>query len=234
MAAERASATAWEASPDGVAERRGARGSGSLASPGKARHPPAMSPRDTTEPGRFLDGELLIAMPDMADPRFHRTLVYLCAHSEEGAMGLIVNKPADSLTLKDLFQRLDIPVRREIGRGTVRFGGPVETARGFVLHSADYYAEDATLRVDEATSMTATLDILHAMAEDRGPARAMVALGYAGWAPGQLERELQRNGWLACPADQGLLFDEACEGKWDKALAKLGVDPSFLSTGGRA
>jgi putative transcriptional regulator len=192
-----------------------------------------------TDPGdidgdTFLDGQLLIAMPDMRDPRFHRTLVYLCAHSAEGAMGLIVNKPAESLTLKDLFQRLDIPVRSEIGLQPVRFGGPVETGRGFVLHSSDYHAEDATLRVDDATSMTATLDILHAMAEQRGPARAMVALGYAGWGAGQLEDELQHNGWLSCTADPELLFGTDNATKWERALAKIGVDPSHLTGGGRA
>jgi len=181
-----------------------------------------------------LEGSLLIAMPDMQDPRFHRTLVYLCAHSSDGAMGLIVNKPAESLTLKDLFGRLGIPIRSEIGLEPVRFGGPVETGRGFVLHSADYYAEDATLRVDDGTSMTATLDILHAMAESRGPERAMVALGYAGWAPGQLEGELQRNGWLFCPADAELLFGDDDDAKWSRALAKIGVSASHLTTGGSA
>jgi putative transcriptional regulator len=107
--------------------------------------------------------------------------------------------------------------------------------RGFVLHSSDYHSDDATMQVDDATSMTATLDILHAMATDRGPDRAIIALGYAGWAPGQLEAELQANGWLACPADEGLLFGADEGGKWDQALAKLGVHPAMLSpTGGRA
>jgi len=194
----------------------------------------AMRRTPASEISSFLDGQLLIAMPDMADPRFHRTLIYLCAHSEEGAMGLIVNKPADSLKLKDLFGRLDIPIRSEIGLEPVRFGGPVETGRGFVLHSADYHADDATLKVDGDISMTATLDILHAMADARGPKRAIVALGYSGWAPGQLEAELQRNGWLNCAADEELLFGDANDVKWDRALGKLGVDPSFLSGGGSA
>lgn len=188
----------------------------------------------------FLDGQVLIAMPDMRDPRFHRTLVYLCAHSPDGAMGLIVNKTADSfmrhdsLTLRDLFGRLDIAVGGDLGHDQVRFGGPVETGRGFVLHSSDYHAKDATLKVDDSTSMTATLDILHAMAEDRGPARAMVALGYAGWAAGQLEMELQHNGWLLCEADPELLFGDDNDAKWDRALAKLGVNPSHLTGGGSA
>ena len=183
----------------------------------------------------FLDGQILIAMPGMQDPRFHRSLVYLCAHSADGAMGLIVNKRADDLKLKDLFGRLGIPIGSGIARKPVHYGGPVERGRGFVLHSSDYHSDDATRQVDDATSMTATLDILHAMATDRGPDHAIIALGYAGWAPGQLEAELQANGWLACPADEGLLFGTDEDSKWDKALAKIGVHPAMLSsTGGRA
>jgi putative transcriptional regulator len=190
---------------------------------------------DDTTAAEFLDGQVLIAMPGMQDPRFHRSLVYLCAHSGDGAMGIIVNKCADNLKLEDLFEKLGIPVGDLIAGTPVHYGGPVETGRGFVLHSADYKSDDATMKVDEATSMTATLDILHAMAGNRGPDRAIVALGYAGWSPGQLEAELQANGWLACPADQDLLFGPDEETKWDKALAKLGVHPSMLSaTGGRA
>ena len=193
-----------------------------------------MSDNDTAGPD-FLDGQILIAMPGMQDPRFRRSLVYLCAHSEEGAMGLIINRRADDLKLKDLFSRLGIPIDDSLALEPVHFGGPVETGRGFVLHSADYHAEEATLRVDDSTSMTATIDILHAMAQGEGPSRAMVALGYAGWAPGQLEAEMQMNGWLACPADADLLFGPETDSKWDRALAKIGVDPGLLSsTGGRA
>jgi len=183
----------------------------------------------------FLDGQMLIAMPGMQDPRFHRSLVYLCAHSADGAMGLIVNKTADGLKLKDLFEKLGIPLGGGIATEPVHYGGPVETGRGFVLHSSDYHSDDATMKVDDGTSMTATLDILHAMASNRGPHRAIVALGYAGWAPGQLEAELQANGWLACAADEELLFGADEDTKWDKALAKIGVHPAMLSsTGGRA
>jgi putative transcriptional regulator len=183
----------------------------------------------------FLDGRILIAMPGMQDPRFHRSLVYLCAHSADGAMGLIVNKRADDLKLKDLFGKLGIPIGSGIARKPVHYGGPVEMGRGFVLHSSDYHSDEATMQVDGGTSMTATLDILHAMATDRGPDHAIIALGYAGWAPGQLEAELQANGWLACPADEGLLFGTDEDSKWDKALAKIGVHPAMLSsTGGRA
>jgi len=181
-----------------------------------------------------LTGHLLIAMPSMQDPRFHRTVIYICAHSEDGSMGLIVNKPAETLALKDLFERLDIPITGSSAAEPVRFGGPVETGRGFVLHSADYDVEGATMHVNAQVSMTATVDILHAMAEGEGPARAMVALGYAGWGPGQLETELQENGWLTADADDDLLFDALNETKWARAMQKIGVDPSLLSSGGRA
>jgi putative transcriptional regulator len=197
-------------------------------------HTPESNGPDAPDPD-FLDGQMLIAMPGMQDPRFHRSLVYLCAHSADGAMGLIVNKTADGLKLKDLFGKLGIPIGGGIALRPVHYGGPVETGRGFVLHSSDYFSDDATLQVDDGTSMTATLDILHAMASDRGPHHAIVALGYAGWAPGQLEAELQANGWLACPADEELLFGADEEAKWDRALAKLGIHPAMLSaTGGRA
>ena len=186
-----------------------------------------------TPPDEPLAGHLLIAMPSMQDPRFHRTVIYLCAHSEEGAMGLIVNKPAETLALGDLLERLGIPAEG-VGDEVVRFGGPVETGRGFVLHSAEYESEGATLKVDGTVSMTATLDILHAMAEGRGPRRRLVALGYAGWGPGQLESEIRANAWLVGAADPALVFDAANETKWARALAAIGVDPSLLSAGGSA
>ncbi len=182
-----------------------------------------------------LGGQILIAMPGMSDPRFRRALVYLCAHTEEGAMGLIVNKRAESLTLKDLFEKLEIPIGEPMAETPVHYGGPVETGRGFVLHSSDYDSGEATLEVDETTSMTATVDILHAMAESRGPERAIVALGYAGWAPGQLEEEMRANGWLACAPDSELLFGDDEDAKYDRALAKIGVQPGTLSSfGGHA
>ena len=189
---------------------------------------------DPSTSAAFLDGQILIAMPTMRDPRFQRSIVYLCSHSEDGAMGLIVNKVKDRLVWKDLFGKLSIPLGSVLGPRPVHFGGPVEMARGFVLHSADYTADDATLQVDEATSMTTTVDILRDLAIGRGPDRAMLALGYAGWAAGQLESELQENGWLLCPSDAELLFGDDVHGKWDRALGKLGVDPSMLSTGGHA
>jgi len=183
---------------------------------------------------QFLDGQVLIAMPGMKDPRFTKSLVFLCAHSEEGAMGLIINKRADDLVWEDLFRKLEIPIGETNGPRPVHYGGPVETGRGFVLHSADYHADDATLNVDENISMTATLDVLQALGHGAGPDQANVALGYAGWAAGQLESELQRNGWLLCDPDEMLLFGADDDAKWDLALAKLGIDPTMLSTGGHA
>jgi putative transcriptional regulator len=184
--------------------------------------------------GEFLEGQVLIAMPGMQDPRFVKSLVYLCAHSDDGAMGLIVNKSAQDLVWEDLFEKLGITLDGAAAPRPVNYGGPVETGRGFVLHSSDYHAEEATLSVDSGTSMTATLDVLQAIASGQGPERAIVALGYAGWAPGQLEGELRDNGWLLCPPDDDLLYGSDDDGKWDRALAKIGVDPALLGVGGHA
>jgi len=189
---------------------------------------------ETDDEARFLDGRILIAMPGIRDPRFARALIYLCAHSTDGAMGLIVNKTADDLVWKDLFEKLDIPLDASKAPRPVHYGGPVETGRGFVLHSADYHADQATLTIDGGTSMTATLDVMQAIAADEGPNRAIVALGYAGWAPGQLESELRMNGWLLCDPDDDLLYGDDGAGKWDRALAKIGVDPGLLGVGGHA
>jgi putative transcriptional regulator len=177
-----------------------------------------------------LTGQLLVAMPQMQDPRFARSVVYLCAHSEDaGAMGLVINKTIDALTVDELCAHLNIePPRRDSPR-PVHFGGPVDPGRGFVLHSADY-REEATLDIGDAFAMTATLDILRAIGKGEGPRQSLLALGYAGWAPGQLDAEIQANGWLSVAADAGLVFDEAQDSKWQRALAKLGVSPSSLST----
>lgn len=182
--------------------------------------------------GAGLSGKLLIAMPGMGDPRFDKSVIYLCAHSKDGAIGLVINRRAANVSQKDLFSQLDIAAADGASQNWVHYGGPMETGRGFVLHSADYHLEEATLEVDEAFSMTATVDVLRAIAAGAGPRRAMIALGYAGWAGGQLEDELQRNGWLTCDADDEIVFGRDDERKWTAALAKLGVDPMLLSAEG--
>ena len=186
-----------------------------------------MSIKDVAE--GYLEGQLLIAMPTMGDARFERTVIFLCAHSAQGAMGLVVNKLANQITFRELLDQLSVEapaVQRDI---RVHFGGPVETGRGFVLHSADYQ-QDSTLMVGKQVGLTATVDILRAIADGAGPRLGLLALGYAGWAPGQLDSEIQANGWLNAPADLEILFDGELETKWERALHKVGVDVSFLST----
>ena len=185
----------------------------------------------------YLDGQMLIAMPSMGDERFTRSVIYVCAHSTEGAMGIIVNQPAANIKFPDLLvqlevipaaERIELPVEAEDVK--VLKGGPVETGRGFVLHTADFFIENSTLPIDEGICLTATLDILKAIARGNGPHNAILALGYAGWAPGQLENEIQANGWLHCAADPELIFGTDTEGKYDKALRKIGIDLSQLSS----
>ena len=182
-----------------------------------------------------LTGQLLIAMPGMGDPRFERSVVYLCSHSDEGSMGLIVNKPTPDLPFKALLKQLEIDVGPAARQIRVHFGGPVENGRGFVLHSADYTGNDSTLKVDEAFGMTATLDILEELARGEGPDQALLALGYAGWGPGQLEGEIIQNGWLTADAEDTLVFASDDGSKWAGALKTLGIDPLTLSVAaGRA
>ena len=185
----------------------------------------------------FLDGQMLIAMPAMSDERFARTVIYVCAHSSEGAMGIVVNQAAQNIKFPDLLVQLEvIPAAERIqlpnSALTVKVlkGGPVETGRGFVLHSADFFIENSTLPIDEGICLTATLDILKAIARGAGPHEAVLALGYAGWAPGQLEQEIQQNGWLHCAADQDLIFGRDIEHKYEQALRKLGIDLAMLSS----
>jgi putative transcriptional regulator len=182
-----------------------------------------------------LGGKLLIAMPGMGDPRFDRSVILVCAHSADGAMGLIVNKPAPELSFAGLLDQLKIP-RGEQGRDIrVHFGGPVERGRGFVLHSPDYRAGRATMRVPGGFGMTATLDVLNALAVGKGPASALLALGYSGWGAGQLEAEIQRNDWLIGDAAAELVFQPNDGAKWTGALKRMGIDPFSLSgTAGRA
>jgi putative transcriptional regulator len=189
-----------------------------------------------SEGHRYLDGQLLIAMPVMGDPRFERSVIYLCAHSAEGAMGIIVNRPAGSIDFPDLLVQLEIikkadQIKLPENAETLRVlkGGPVETGRGFVLHSSDFFIQDATLRIDDDICLTATIDILKAIASGDGPKHAILALGYAGWAAGQLESEIQENGWLHCDADPDLIFGGDVEEKYARALRKIGIDPGMLS-----
>ena len=190
---------------------------------------------DDREQG-YLDGQFLVAMPGMLDERFARSVIYLCAHSEEGAMGIVVNQAVPQISFSDLLVQLDIipegpeiRLPRAASRMIVQRGGPVETGRGFVLHSADYFADNSTLPIDENICLTATLDVLKAIASGSGPESAMLALGYAGWGAGQLEEEIQANGWLSLKGDAELIFDTDLDGKYARALALMGVDPAMLS-----
>jgi putative transcriptional regulator len=188
------------------------------------------------KPG-YLDGQILVAMPTIRDDRFSRTVIYLCAHSSEGAMGIVINQPAPHIDFGDLLVQLEVipdnklielPLR--VGEVKVLKGGPVETGRGFVLHSADFFIENSTLPIDNGICLTATLDILKAIARGQGPESAVLALGYAGWAPGQLESEIHANGWLNCDADPELVFSTRAELKYESALRKIGIDPAKLSS----
>lgn len=193
-------------------------------------------PRTSHNPtAPYLDGQLLIAMPSMTDRRFARSVIYLCAHSKEGAMGLIINQPAAHISFAELLEQLQILpkgkpgiVAPEISETNVHIGGPVETGRGFVLHSSDYVTPDSTLRIGDKFCLTATIDILRAMATRKGPKRSILALGYAGWSAGQLEAEIQANGWLNCPADFDLVFDTDVDEMYDGAMGRIGVNPTHL------
>jgi putative transcriptional regulator len=205
------------------------------------------NPRDKPKPGMFgkppgdasagyLDGKMLIAMPDLMDENFQRTVIYMCAHSAGGAMGIVVNRPAGSLNFPGLLAQLKIIDKSEQIRlpqtaetMKVLRGGPVEVDRGFVLHSSDFFIKDSTLAIDSEISLTATLDILKAIAKGVGPRQAILALGYASWGAGQLENEIQHNGWLHCPADTDLIFDDNIETKYHRALLKIGIHPGMLS-----
>ncbi|KQW21552.1 hypothetical protein ASC80_13955 [Afipia sp. Root123D2] len=195
----------------------------------------AVATDDAPEQG-YLDGQMLVAMPVMEDERFARSVIYICAHSAEGAMGIIVNRPAGSIDFPQLLVQLEIIDRADQIRlpeyaesMRVLKGGPVETGRGFVLHSSDFSIQNATLPIDDGICLTATLDILKAIAEGHGPKHAILALGYAGWAPGQLEHEIQDNGWLHCAADPDLIFGGDVEDKYQRALDKIGIDLAMLS-----
>ena len=176
-----------------------------------------------------LTGKLLIAMPGMGDTRFDHSVVFMCSHGDDGAMGLIINKPAEDVRLSHLLEQLEIKPASPGQDMGVHFGGPVESARGFVLHSPDYVSSLRSMPVSDEFSMTATLDILEDIATGSGPQKVMMMLGYAGWGPGQLEGEIGMNGWLTADADVDLVFGQPDSRKWGAALQSLGVDPLTLS-----
>ncbi|MFT3672800.1 YqgE/AlgH family protein [Aestuariivirga sp.] len=182
-----------------------------------------------------LAGKLLIAMPSISDPNFERSVVFLCAHTEQGAMGFVVNKPAPLTVFSDLLEKTELAdnldaVPEDVMRIPIRLGGPVETFRGFVLHSPDYPADDTSLAVGSSYVVSATLNVLTDIAQGRGPAQKLIALGYAGWSPGQLENEILHNGWLHCDAEPALIYEPDLEITHTRALAKLGIDPRMLSS----
>ena len=184
----------------------------------------------------YLDGKMLIAMPGIGDERFNRAVIYICAHSADGAMVLVVNHQIDNLSFGNLLERLDlttggekIRLPRDIADTLVLQGGPVETSRGFVLHSKDYFSDECTLSVDDRVGLTATLDVLRAIADGSGPRLSLLALGYTGWGPGQLESEIRQNGWLHCDADEDLIFGLDIADKYKAALARIGISEQMLA-----
>lgn len=182
--------------------------------------------------GDGLEGRFLIAMPGIGDPRFHRSVIFVCAHTDEGAMGLIINQPSDGLNFSDLLDQLEITADSDDDAGLpIKIGGPVESSRGFVLHSTDY-GTDSALDIDGGYRLTGTVDILRDIAQGKGPKKHMIALGYTGWGAGQLEQELQQNGWLSCDAEAAIIFADDDEAKWVQALSKLGISPELLSAEG--
>src|SRR5918997_5318587 len=201
------------------------------------KHMPMLLKRTKDESSAgYLDGQLLVAMPGMVDDRFARAVIYVCAHSAEGAMGIVLNRAASDLNFPDLLVQLEIVPELErirlpqrLGAMPVLMGGPVETSRGFVLHSPDFYIDQSTLPIDDSVCLTATVDILRAIARGDGPENAVLALGYAGWGAGQLELEIQSNGWLNCPADSELIFKASVDARYDLALRRLGIEPAMLS-----
>lgn len=176
----------------------------------------------------YLTGQLLIAMPQMADDRFDRSVIFMCVHNQDGAMGLIVNQVSTEMTFSDLLTQVGVESGPNIAGIPIHIGGPVETGMGFVLHTSDY-EQPNTIKVNESVSLTHTIEILKDIAEGRGPRHVMLALGYAGWGAGQLDSEIQANSWLNVPADESLVFGDEQQDKWERSIAKLGIDISLLS-----
>lgn len=183
----------------------------------------------------YFEGHFLVASPGMPDERFEKTVIYLCSHSEEGAMGIIINRPSQDITFDELLSQLDIPASDSSQSVQIHNGGPVEQARGFVLHSLDYQGPESMVNKDQGIALTATVDVLRAIASGDGPEKTILALGYSGWMPGQLENEIMTNGWLVAPVESSIVFGEDHEEKWAKALRAIGADPALLSSAsGRA
>ncbi len=181
-----------------------------------------------------LSGQFLIAVPDMTDPRFEKAVIYICSHDSSGAMGLIINKPKGDLIMSDLLDDIGIPGSVKVADNPVLEGGPVDIDRGFVLHTADYFKPDNSLRLSETLALSSTKDVLEALTSDTAPDQAVLAVGYSGWGPGQLEQEIQHNVWMIVPASEKMIFDTELNTKWRRALATLGITPEMLSSGGRA
>ena len=226
----------WSQAPSDIEDRarRGREREGN--EPSKTAAGRVAGRRRAHQHGGYLDGQMLVAMPGMADDRFARAVIYLCAHSEEGAMGIVINRPAHKVRFPELLVQLEvidsdqaIELPHQAGSMQVLKGGPVETGRGFVLHTNDFFIDNSTLPIDHGVSLTATIDILRAIARGCGPDRAVLALGYAGWSAGQLESEMQQNGWLNVPADPSLIFDDASDSKYERAVRHIGIDLGHLS-----
>lgn len=190
----------------------------------------------------ILDGKILVAMPSMSDERFERSVIFLCTHSKDGSMGIVVNQRAESVTFSEVLSQLDIlnadeekSLAEEVDCMPIHLGGPLQTERGFVLHSCDYRSKKFTIRIDDRVNLTTTLEIIKDIVKGRGPENALLALGYAGWGPGQLEREIQENGWLVCNSNDEIIFSDDLDMMYDLALRNNGIDPALLSsTGGHA
>lgn len=178
-----------------------------------------------------LEGRFLIAMPGIGDERFHRSVILVCAHSGQGAMGLVVNQRSDAISFDQLLEQLDIEPNESTSSTPIRIGGPVESGRGFVLHSSDYEGDNA-LDIDGKFMLTATVDILRDIVDGKGPKDRIIALGYTGWAPGQLEQEIQQNGWLSCDSVPEIVFGDTDDDKWVAALSEMGISPEVLSAAG--
>ncbi len=185
-------------------------------------------------PTKFA-GKLLLATPDMGDPRFAYSVIYVCSHDDQGAMGIVINKGKAGMLISDLLEKIGIEGDVRVADKPVLSGGPVDINRGFVLHSADYFRQETSLKLSDTLSLTATKDILAALVSEDAPEKAMLAIGYAGWGAGQLEAEIMQNAWLTCDADEALIFEDDLDGKWAKALSGMGISPEMLShSGGRA